>query len=307
MLGGAKCLNGFTKLARPTIGLSARFAQAHSESPFERFYREQREKLDSEEQSKKFHEYHEESAKRSRDEYQAKNNQDAWAKIRDAGGVPRHEIMLKNLGLESGLYKQSELTAAYHQKCKEMHPDVLGDKYDETAYLELKPSLEYLINHGYYKIDTSWKKTGHYTCKSWADGREDNPNDPIYHRESVKPPPRPIIERDWVPPDERYKGPTWWDLPGRMLNPRLGRSFIGVWNETWEWKVERGAKRNIVEHLLITGWWYFFWSVAFFMALPYFGYLMRWLNYKSYGTPIPEQYQWQNVSPRLPFGLDSRY
>ena len=34
-----------------------------------------------------------------------------------------------------------------------------------------------------------------------------------------------------------------------MLNPRLGRSFIGVWNETWEWKVERGAKRNIVEHL----------------------------------------------------------
>ena len=58
-----------------------------------------------------------------------------------------------------------------------------------------------------------------------------------------------MIERDWVPPDERYKGPTWWDLPGRMLNPRLGRSFIGVWNETWEWKVERGAKRNIVEHL----------------------------------------------------------
>ena len=34
-------------------------------------------------------EYHEESAKRSRDEYQAKNNQDAWQKIRDAGGVPR--------------------------------------------------------------------------------------------------------------------------------------------------------------------------------------------------------------------------
>jgi len=66
--------------------------------------------------------------------------------------------MLKNLGLESGLYKQSELTAAYHQKCKEMHPDVLGDKYDETAYLELKPSLEYLINHGYYKIDTSWDR-----------------------------------------------------------------------------------------------------------------------------------------------------
>ena len=63
--------------------------KAHSESPFERFYREQREKLDSEEQSKKFHEYHEESAKRSRDEYQAKNNKDAWAKIRDAGGVPR--------------------------------------------------------------------------------------------------------------------------------------------------------------------------------------------------------------------------
>merc|ERR1711990_298747 len=64
---------------------------------------------------------------------------------------------------------------------------------------------------------------------------------------------------------------------------------------------------DLDEHLLITGWWYFFWSVALFMALPYFGYLMRWLNYKSYGTPIPEQYQWQNVSPRLPFGLDSRY
>ena len=71
------------------IGLLFDLDKAHSESPFERFYREQREKLDSEEQSKKFHEYHEESAKRSRDEYQAKNNQDAWAKIRDAGGVPR--------------------------------------------------------------------------------------------------------------------------------------------------------------------------------------------------------------------------
>ena len=27
MLGGAKCLTGLTKLARPTIGFSARFAQ----------------------------------------------------------------------------------------------------------------------------------------------------------------------------------------------------------------------------------------------------------------------------------------
>ena len=93
------------------------------------------------------------------------------------------------------------------------------------------------------------KKKGHYTCKSWADGREKNPNDPIYHRESVKAPPRPMIERDWIPPEERYKGPTWWDLPGRMLNPRLGRTFIGVWNETWEWRIERGSKRNILEHL----------------------------------------------------------
>ena len=27
MLGGTKCINGLTRLARPTIGLSARFAQ----------------------------------------------------------------------------------------------------------------------------------------------------------------------------------------------------------------------------------------------------------------------------------------
>ena len=66
--------------------------------------------------------------------------------------------MLRNLGLDPGLYKQSELTGAYHQKCKELHPDVLGNEYDEAKYLELKPSLEYLINHGYYKIDQSWDR-----------------------------------------------------------------------------------------------------------------------------------------------------
>jgi len=43
MLGGVKCLTGFTKLAGPTLGVSVRFAQT-TESPFERFYREQREK-----------------------------------------------------------------------------------------------------------------------------------------------------------------------------------------------------------------------------------------------------------------------
>merc|ERR1711962_1318469 len=179
MLSSTKCLNGFAKLARPTIGLSVRFAQAQSESPFERFYREQREKLESEEHAKKFHEHHEQSSTGEK-----ATDKEAWAKIRESGGTPRHELMLNKLGLASNeLYKQSELTAAYHQRCKEMHPDVLGDDYNEERYLELKPALEYLINHGYYKIDSSWKKTGHYTCKSWPDGRENDPNNPIYHRE----------------------------------------------------------------------------------------------------------------------------
>ena len=42
--------------------------KTHSESPFERFYREQREKLENEEQSEKFHKHYEENAK-SGDKY----------------------------------------------------------------------------------------------------------------------------------------------------------------------------------------------------------------------------------------------
>jgi len=227
--------------------------------------------------------------------------------MKDAGGIPRHEIMLAKLGLEPGLYKQAELTAAYRQKCKELHSDVLGDEYDEAQFLELAPALEYLITHGYYKLDTAWKKTGHYTCNSWADGRENNPNDPIYHREATKAPPRETVHRDWVPPEQRGKGPTWWDLPGRMLNPRLGRNFLGFWNETWEWRLERASKRNVLEHIFITGWWYCFWFLFFWMGLPYYAYFMRWTLWYFDGKPIPEQYQWKYVSPRLPFGLDPRY
>ena len=69
--------------------------KTHSESPFERFYREQREKLENEEQSEKFHKHYEENAK-SGDKYKKfSTEKDEWAKMREAGGTPRNRSQQK--------------------------------------------------------------------------------------------------------------------------------------------------------------------------------------------------------------------
>ena len=71
--------------------------KTHSESPFERFYREQREKLENEEQSEKFHKHYEENAK-SGDKYKKfSTEKDEWAKMREAGGTPRNRSQQKNI------------------------------------------------------------------------------------------------------------------------------------------------------------------------------------------------------------------
>ena len=71
--------------------------KTHSESPFERFYREQREKLENEEQSEKFHKHYEENAK-SGDKYKKfSTEKDEWAKMREAGGTPRNRSQQKKI------------------------------------------------------------------------------------------------------------------------------------------------------------------------------------------------------------------
>lgn len=277
---GSKCYNGL-RISSFQFGnsvISLRFSQT-TESPYERWHRQQYEKRET-----------------IKDDIKSSTGYQNSLTIKDQ--------KLKLLGLAPGQYTKLELNIAYREKCKEYHPDT-SETYNTEKFMELADARKYLIKHGFYKQEhTTWQKTGHYTCRSWADKREDDPEAAIYQRPKSAPESEERNpQNDWVPPDQHWsprnqkRGPDYYVLASRILKSPMPDYYDVI----QRWKLERAAQRNPVEHLVQTYKLYTIWALLVWGLLPYFGYFIRWSNAKLHGKEIPPCFRWEHVHFRFPF------